>query len=186
MNCNVGKRDILIFPKFKNINLIQDIRNKYDPLANLIDPHITLSFPFSDNISNEELIAKLTNLLNFFEPFNIIFKGISLSDDNYIFLNCIHGYQKIIQLHDKIYKQILPTHFKSSIKYIPHITLGQSDNIEEFSTFVYEFKTIVDEVSIESIGEHEESIKIKNIKLGGLLWLLIIMQNMMDKLKTYL
>ena len=60
MNCNnIGKRDILIFPKFENIDLIQDIRNKFDPLANIIAPHITLAFPFLDNMSNEELIIKL-------------------------------------------------------------------------------------------------------------------------------
>ena len=171
MNINKGKRDILIFPRFKNIDKLQEIRNKYDPLANLMAPHITLVFPFSDNISNEDLIAKLADLLKYFKPFTIIFKGISLSDDNYIFLNCIQGYQEIIQLHNEIYKQILPTHFKKAIKYIPHITLGQSNNIEEFNTFTYEFESIVDEVTIESIGEHEESIIIKNIKLGGLLWL---------------
>ena len=56
---NKGKRDILIFPKFKNINNIQKLRNKYDPLANLIPPHITIAYPFSDNISNKELIKKL-------------------------------------------------------------------------------------------------------------------------------
>ena len=171
MNINKGKRDILIFPKFKNIDKLQEIRNKYDPLANLIAPHITLVFPFSDNISNEDLIAELTDLLKYFKPFTIIFKGISLSDDNYIFLNCIQGYQEIIHLHNKIYMQILPTHFKKAIKYIPHITLGQSNNIEGFNTFTYEFESIVDEVTIESIGEHEESIIIKNVKLGGLLWL---------------
>ena len=60
---NIDKRCILIFPKFKNIDLIQKIRNKYDPLANLIAPHITLVFPFSDDISNEDLISKLTSLL---------------------------------------------------------------------------------------------------------------------------
>ena len=49
---NIGKRDILIFPKFENIYLIQNIRNKFDPLANLIAPHITLAFPFLDDISN--------------------------------------------------------------------------------------------------------------------------------------
>ena len=59
MYINKGKRDILIFPKFKNINKIQELRNKYDPLANLIAPHITIVFPFSDNISNEELIKRL-------------------------------------------------------------------------------------------------------------------------------
>lgn len=60
MNCNnIGKRDILIFPKFENIDLIQDIRNKFDPLANIIAPNITLAFPFLDNMPNEELIIKL-------------------------------------------------------------------------------------------------------------------------------
>lgn len=39
---NQNKRSILIFPKFKNINKIQSIRNKYDRLANFISPHITL------------------------------------------------------------------------------------------------------------------------------------------------
>ena len=116
MHNNTLKRDILIFPKFENINKIQKIRNKYDRLANLIAPHITLAFPFSDNMPNEELIAKLSNLLKNYEPFSVTFKGISLSDDNYIFLNCIKGYQEIIQLHDEIYKKILPTHFKESIK----------------------------------------------------------------------
>ena len=167
MYINKGKRDILIFPKLKNINKIQELRNKYDPLANLIAPHITIAFPFSDNISNEELIKKLTNLLKNFRPFTIVFKGISLSEDNYIFLNCMKGDQEIIELHNEIYKQILPSHLKKSIKYIPHITLGKANNIENIDSFDYEFKTIVDEISIELIGEHEESIIIKNIKLGG-------------------
>ena len=164
---NKGKRDILIFPKFKNINNIQKLRNKYDPLANLIPPHITIAYPFSDNISNEELIKKLTNLLKNFNPFTIVFKGLSLSKDNYIFLNCVKGNQEIIELHNEIYKQIIPTHLKKSIKYIPHITLGKSNNIEDLDSFNHEFKTIVDEISIELIEEHEESIIIKNIKLGG-------------------
>ena len=167
MYINKGKRDILIFPKFKNINKIQELRNKYDPLANLIAPHITIAFPFSDNISNEELIEKLTNLLKNFRPFTIVFKGISLSEDNYIFLNCMNGYQEIIDLHNEIYKQILSSHLKKSIKYIPHITLGKASSTQELYSFDYEFKTVVDEISIELIGEQEESIIIKNIKLGG-------------------
>lgn len=171
MYINKGKRDILIFPRFKNINRIQEFRNKYDPLANLIAPHITIAFPFSDNISNDELIIKLTKLLENFKPFIIVFKELSLSKDNYIFLNCIQGKREIMQLHDKIYEQILPSHFKNSIKYIPHITLGKANNIQEFDSFDYEFKTVVDEISIELIGKHEESIIIKKIKIGGLQWL---------------
>lgn len=106
-------------------------------------------------------------MLKNFKPFTIVFKGISLSEDNYIFLNCIKGEQEIIELHNEIYKQLLPSHFKKSVKYVPHITLGKANNIENIDSFDYEFKTRVDEISIELIGNHEESIIIKNIKLGG-------------------
>ena len=52
---NSGKRDILIIPKFCNVDKIQKIRKKYDELYNIIMPHITLAFPFENNISNELL-----------------------------------------------------------------------------------------------------------------------------------
>lgn len=162
---NIGKRDILIFPKFQNLYLIQEIRKKYDRLANLVEPHITLAFPFSDNIRNEDLIQSLNNVVSAFEPFKIIFSGISLTENNTIFLNCIEGKDKIIELHDKIYENILPTHLKKSINYIPHITLGTCDNIDFLQNFDYKFETIVNEISIEQIGENEESIILKNIKL---------------------
>lgn len=166
MITNKGKRDIIIFPKFDNIDKIQKIRNKYDKLAHLIPPHITIVFPFFDEMDNQELIEKLSSLLKNFSPFNVTFSGVSLSDDNYIFLNCIKGNKTLIKLHNEIYEKILPSHLKKSITYIPHITLGQSDNIQEFKDFNYSFDTIIDEISIELIGKDEESIILKNIKLS--------------------
>lgn len=162
---NIGKRDILIFPKFNNMNIINDIRNKYDRLANLVKPHITLAFPFKDEMSNEYLINELFSLLKNYSPFEVTFKGVSLSDDNYVLLNCIKGNSILIDLHDEIYKKLIPNHFKKSINYIPHITLGQAHNLDSFSNFNYKFTTIIDEISVEFIGEHEESIVISNIKL---------------------
>lgn len=162
---NIGKRSILIFPKFKNMDLIQNIRNKYDKLANLIPPHITLAFPFTDNMSDDELISKLYNLFKNYTSFNITFKGISLSEDNYIFLNCTMGNDKIVKLHDEIYKNILPNHLNKSIEYIPHITLGKSKDVNEFKDFNYEFTTLVDEICVELIGDNEESIILESIKL---------------------
>lgn len=164
---NKGKRDILIFPKFKNMNLIQKVRNKYDRLFNLVEPHITLAFPFKNEMSNEELICKLSELLKNYTPFRVTFKGVSITDDNYIFLNCTEGEEVIYKLHDEIYEKIIPTHFNKEINYIPHITLGQLDCIEELEGFKYEFTTVVNEVSIELIGDNEESIIIGNIKLEG-------------------
>lgn len=162
---NICKRDILIFPKFNNIDIIDDIRNNYDRLANLVRPHITLAFPFKDEMSNEDLISKLSTLLKSYSTFEVTFKGISLSDDNYVLLNCIKGNSILIDLHNEIYEKLIPNHLKKTINYIPHITLGQADNLENFSNFNYEFTTIINEVSVEFIGEHEESIIIGNIRL---------------------
>lgn len=162
---NIGKRDILIFPKFKNIDLIHSIRSQYDKLANLVAPHITLAFPFNDEMSNEYLIKNLSLLLENYSPFEVTFKGISLSHDNYVLLDCIKGNDQLKKLHDEIYKKLIPTHFKKSINYAPHITLGQAKSLESFKNFDEEFTTLIDEISVELIGEHEESIVIANIKL---------------------
>ena len=159
------KRDILIFPKFKNIDLIQNIRKKYDRLYNFLPPHITLVFPFTDDIDNNTLYIKLKELLKSYKKFKVKFKGISLSNDNFIFLNCIYGANTIINLHNEIYKNILPLHLKKDIKYIPHITLGQNDKIANLKNFDFQFETIVDEIIIEEIGKNEESIILHTIKL---------------------
>ena len=37
----MNKRTIMIFPEFENINIINDIRRKYDSLVDLV-PHILL------------------------------------------------------------------------------------------------------------------------------------------------
>lgn len=162
---NVGKRDILIFPTFSNINIINNIRNKYDKLADILPPHITLAFPFRDEISNEDLINQVSSVLKNYSPFEVTFKGVFLSHDNYILLNCIKGSETLIRLHDEIYEKIIPTHLNKSIKYIPHITLGQAENLNDFEDFDEEFTGIIDTVSIELIGEHEESIIIEKFIL---------------------
>ena len=43
-------RTIMIFPEFDNIDIIDEIRAKYDPLAKLVRPHITIVFPFEMDI----------------------------------------------------------------------------------------------------------------------------------------
>lgn len=163
---NKGKRDILIFPEFNNIDLIENIRKKYDPLYSLVKPHITLAFPFSDEMTNEYLISNLTHLTKILKPFEVAFKGFSISQDKYIFLNQILGNEKIIRLHNLIYSNILPTHLNPQIEYIPHITLGRLDKANNFSEeFPHEFKTTINKISIEQIEENEESIIIKDIYL---------------------
>lgn len=162
-------RDILLFPNIDNINIIQKIRLKYDKLAQKISPHITIVFPFEDDITNEELYNKLILLTNNIECFNISLKGIILTNDKYVVLKVVMGSDKIKELHDCIYKDILPKYLRDDIEYIPHLTLGQANDLTEFSNFCFEFTGIVDSIFIEEIGSNEESIIVKEIKLKKLL-----------------
>lgn len=76
---NKTKRAIIIFPQFgSDINLIQDIRNQYDPLTNKIAPHITLVFPFESEISSNELRQHVRNSLYEFKSFNLTMQRIML------------------------------------------------------------------------------------------------------------
>ena len=51
----MAHRTIMIFPDFEQMEIIESIREKYDPLYQLVKPHITVVFPFDMDVSNEEL-----------------------------------------------------------------------------------------------------------------------------------
>ena len=51
----MAQRTIMIFPDFEQMEIIESIREKYDPLYQLVKTHITVVFPFDMDVSNEEL-----------------------------------------------------------------------------------------------------------------------------------
>ena len=162
-------RDILLFPKFNNVDIIERIRKECDELYGIIQPHITIVFPFIDDVSDEELIKKVRNYFESKTKFFVKFSGISYSEDDYIFLNCVEGEKEIIKLHDELYNKYFPNHL-SDRKYVPHITIGQKFNSDEeqlrkIENMSEEFECYIDTVVIEKIGVNEESIIIDKIKL---------------------
>lgn len=76
----------------------------------VIQPHITIVFPFLDDISDDELIKNIRNYFFNRKNFFVKFSGVSYSDDDYIFLNCIEGKSEIIIIHDELYKQYFQEH----------------------------------------------------------------------------
>ena len=85
-NENMSLRTIMIFPKFDNIDIIDEIREKYDPLAKLVRPHITIVFPFEMEITNDELSIIIENRLRDIKSFEI----------NYVYTLCNSDYYDII------------------------------------------------------------------------------------------
>lgn len=128
----MNTRTIMIFPEFENIDIINDIRKKYDPLADLVLPHITLVFPFDSELTNEELNSYLKESLSGIHQFKIELKGFSKQEDiygNYLFLNVVQGMDVIKNIHDMLYKGKLKQ-FDAGYDYVPHMTVGKVSSIE--------------------------------------------------------
>lgn len=168
-------RTIMIFPKFENAAVIDDIRKKYDPLAELVRPHITLVFPFDSSMSNEELEQILEKQLVAIKPFTLELGGFSKQEDrfgNYLFLNVLQGAEELSLIHKLLYEGELQE-FDLGFGYVPHMTMGKLPTVEQMDEAYAEvcncqerFKTVVNTISVEMIGENEESIIVIEKELG--------------------
>ena len=160
-------RTIMIFPEFDNIDIIDEIREKYDPLSELVRPHITIVFPFEMDITNEELSIIIENRFKNIESFVIEMQGFSKCEDrfgNYLFLNVVTGMENITQLHDLLYSNEFSA-FDLGLPYIPHMTVGKLDDAKQLNDAFNSvkdneavFKSRITKISVEMIGENEESI----------------------------
>ncbi|HEX7041967.1 MAG TPA: 2'-5' RNA ligase family protein [Patescibacteria group bacterium] len=122
---------IVAFPKV-DIELIQTFRKKYDPLWNVIHPHITLVFPFSD-IPEQLILEHLETVSKTLKPFQIQLKDFTKSFDHYLFLLVQEGKEEIYKVHDLLYTGVLASQLRNDIPFLPHMTLGKfaKDNIFE-------------------------------------------------------
>lgn len=161
----VQERTIMIFPQFNNQEIINEIRKKYDPLYNLVRPHITLVFPFKSSMSDVILSQKLEECLKETVSFPLILQGISRHKDiygNYIFLNVKKGSQEIIKIHNSLYLNIFGE--RCCQPFVPHMTIGNLDSADKMEQ-AYDsvkdmdicFATMIEKVSVELIGDNGKS-----------------------------
>ena len=164
----------MIFPEFDNMDVIDRIRSKYDPLAELVRPHVTLVFPFESDISNEKLEEILETRLQEMNCFELILGNISKQEDsfgNYLFLNVLKGSEELFKINRVLYDN----EFKENnlgLPYVPHMTIGKLPSVndmnaayEEIKDIQDKFNTVVKKISVEMIGENEESIIVIEKKL---------------------
>lgn len=165
----MSTRTIMIFPEFENMEIINEIREKYDPLARLVRPHITLVFPFENQMSANDIADILSVRLKNIKPFEIILKGISKQEDrfgNYLFLDVNEGAEEICAIHKVLYDNEF-YEYDLGLGYRPHMTVGKLPTIEALNAAYEElkgldntFKSMVNKISVEMIGENDESIVI--------------------------
>jgi len=166
-------RSILIFPEIYNLTEIQKVRQKYDPLADHIRPHISLVFPFESDISDASLVQQIEPIIKQVKSFAITFDKLGHDDQGYIWLQAAYGTDKLTKLHDELYKnELLRPYLRSDIPYVPHITLGKvapSIQIKVLNSLVIRnlsFSTFVDTVSVEKILPNDDSEELYQIELS--------------------
>jgi 2'-5' RNA ligase len=109
--------------------------------------------------------------------FDLILAGITSTENlgKYLFLNILKGSEEIIEIHKRLYTGILEKYFPEWLKcnnFLPHITIGNFDNEEEFLIAINDtrnisdsFITTVNEISVEIIDENEDSFIEFNVPL---------------------
>ena len=157
----------MIFPEIEDVKIIDAIREKCDPLAGLVRPHITIVFPFESPMSNGDIEEILAKRLNNIKPFELVLNGMTKSKDqfgNYLFLDVKKGNEEITAIHDILYGNEF-REYNLGLGYKPHMTVGKLPTVEALETAYEEVKavdinvrTVVDKISVEMIGENEESI----------------------------
>jgi 2'-5' RNA ligase len=158
----------MIFPKFTNIHLIDDIRKQYDPLHNLVRPHVTLVFPFKSNLTREQLKEHIKNSIKVMSSFKLKLQGISGENGGYLFLNVVEGREPLVELHRRLYQGILERYYPGFLlesAYSPHMTVGRIHNQLELNKAVDDYRSMnvifeedVQEISVEIIDENENSV----------------------------
>ncbi|WIV21145.1 2'-5' RNA ligase family protein [Paenibacillus polygoni] len=162
------QRCIMIFPKFQNNNLIEEIRKQHDPLYQLVDPHVTLVFPFHSDFSKDQLREHIVSALKDINTFYLKIYGVSGGSGGYLFLNVIEGKDELSEIHNRLYTGMLEQYkpdFLYNTDYIPHMTIGRIADKEELERLIEHYKTmnetfeeLIKEISVEIIGDDEESI----------------------------
>lgn len=161
----------MIFPQFDNINEIERIRKKYDPLFDHVKPHITLVFTFESDIEAEDLKNHIKLVVKGIKPFKLTMNRLIKMDNGlgkYLFLLPEEGTEYIRSISSKLYTGILEKYkpqWLNDETYMPHMTIGCFDlkeelcaAYEEVINYNYKFVTTVSKVSAEIIDQNEDSI----------------------------
>jgi 2'-5' RNA ligase len=180
MNSNIKRRTIMIFPEFKNIDIINEIREKYDPLAKHVRPHITLVFTFESSLSSIEIEEHLKKVLDGTKCFTLNLQEIIKIDNpfgKYLFLSIKQGNEQIKEISKKIYTGILQSYkadWLNDDTFLPHMTIGSFTSKEDLDIAFKDteaiknnFTTIVDKISVEIIDENEDSIIETEVNLSN-------------------
>lgn len=119
---------VIFLPSSEADEQICRYRERYDPLAAHIAPHVTLVHPFVDDIEQTELRDHVARVAESSAPFQLTLREVTPFPDGYIYLNVKAGNDAVIGLRDQLYSGSLARHKSRRDTYVPHVTIGRADD----------------------------------------------------------
>ena len=127
---------VIAYPELEKADFkrIQRFRRDHDPQYNLIEPHFTLVFHLPESWA-ADLSQEVNKVARTTTPIKFILRCATLNRDAFrpvyhSFLVSDEGNSQIIKLHDRLYAGRLRPHLSVDIDYIPHITIGSSEQAD--------------------------------------------------------
>lgn len=135
------------------------VRERFDPLAHQVPPHLTLVFPFADTLSDTALEQHLRSVLGGVHGFPVTFRDITAHEGEYLFLNVKRGNDALVALHDALYTGPLACHLVRLHTYVPHVTVGRvpahrlAEALDATSAITRAHEAVVDAISVRAIDD---------------------------------
>lgn len=117
-------RAIHLFPVLPQAVLA--FRAEHDPLGDKIPPHITLVFPFEDELSDADLREHVAKQVGSRGRIAFALGSPEIGQGGYVWLPVTQGRSEISDLHDALYTGPLLPHLSSAEAYVPHVTIART------------------------------------------------------------
>ena len=114
---------LVSFPKADTTS-IDRLRRKYDPMVDLIEPHLTVIFPVPESLGKRELVNHCAAVLQGWRPFPVVAGQLVKTPDHWLFLTLRQGAPVVTRLYQDLHSGFLSDYARPAL-FQPHIGLGQ-------------------------------------------------------------
>ncbi|HET9783233.1 MAG TPA: 2'-5' RNA ligase family protein [Candidatus Dormibacteraeota bacterium] len=115
---------VLIVPPPADMVEVEQVRRRFDRLAETVPAHVTLVFPFGLGFEDAALMSHVRDVTDALPAFDLELKDVTCSWDHYLFLVVGKGADKVRDLHDRLYSGLLQP-MLSEQEFTPHVTVGR-------------------------------------------------------------
>jgi 2'-5' RNA ligase len=133
---SLPRRAVVWFPTFANVSAIDRFRGQYDPLGNVMPPHLTLVFPFHSRLTLDQLTAHVQKVVRAWPAFPVVMNGLWSAQNEFVGLATQVGRDAFTEMHDRLYRGPLAEFLRPEFEYEPHITLARAEQPNQFDALI--------------------------------------------------